>query len=200
MTMEKDAALLVVDVQNDFCPSGALPVPDGDRVVEPLNRAMERFAAAGLPVIASRDWHPPVTKHFQKYGGLWPPHCVQGTPGAAFHPGLRLPQGTIIISKGTDPEQDSYSAFEALTDAGQSLTELLSALGIRHLYVGGLATDYCVRSSVLDALRLGISVALFSDAVAGVDVTPGDSNRALEEMRQAGVHFCTLEDLERSIP
>src|SRR5690349_17714566 len=106
LIMDKDAALLIVDVQNDFCPNGALAVPGGDRVVEPLNRAAERFAAAGLPVLASRDWHPPVTRHFREYGGSWPPHCVQGSPGAAFHSGLRLPAGTVVLSKGADPEQD----------------------------------------------------------------------------------------------
>jgi nicotinamidase/pyrazinamidase len=201
MNMERDAALLIVDVQNDFCPNGALPVPDGDRVVEPLNRAARCFAQEGLPVLASRDWHPPVTRHFKAYGGLWPPHCVQGSPGAAFHPGLRLPKGTMVISKGSDPEQDSYSAFDAVTEEGGSLVELLTMLGIRQLYVGGLATDYCVRSSVLDALRLGFAVTVLTDAVAGVDVNPGDSTLALEEMGSAGARFrtvlsCTLRDTE----
>ncbi|MBI2354214.1 MAG: bifunctional nicotinamidase/pyrazinamidase [Deltaproteobacteria bacterium] len=193
--MERDAALLIVDLQNDFCPGGALPVPEGDLVVEPLNRAAQCFAAAGLPVVASRDWHPPVTRHFREYGGLWPPHCVQGSEGAAFHPALRLPEGSVVISKGSDPERDSYSAFEAATVEGRSLEEFLTSKGVRHLYVGGLATDYCVRSSVLDALRAGFAVTVLTDAVAGVEVAPGDSAKALEEMRQTGAQFGTVNEL-----
>ena len=195
MSVERDTALLIVDVQNDFCPNGALPVPDGDRVVEPLNRAAQLFAAAGLPVLASRDWHPPVTKHFRQYGGSWPVHCVQGSEGAAFHPDLRLPPGTVMISKGTDPEWDSYSAFEAVTDKGIQLTALLASLGVRHLYIGGLATDYCVSFTARDALRAGLAVTVLTDAVAGVDVNRGDSARAMEEMKQAGARFCTVDDL-----
>ncbi len=195
MSVERDTALLIVDVQNDFCPNGALPVPDGDRVVEPLNRAAQLFAAAGLPVLASRDWHPPVTKHFRQYGGSWPVHCVQGSEGAAFHPDLRLPPGTVMISKGTDPEWDSYSAFEAVTDKGIQLTALLASLGVRHLYIGGLATDYCVSFTARDALRAGLAVTVLTDAVAGVDVNRGDSARAMEEMKQAGARFSTVDDL-----
>lgn len=192
--MERDAALLIVDVQNDFCPGGALPVPDGDRVVEPLNRAAGAFAAEGLPVVASRDWHPARTRHFRECGGVWPVHCVQGSSGAAFHPDLRLPPGTVVVSKGGDPEQDSYSAFEAASDDGVVLGDLLKGLGVRRLYVGGLATDYCVRASVLDALRSGLDVTVLTDAIAGVDVTPGDSDRALEEMKRAGARFGTVAE------
>lgn len=198
MTKVRDAALLIVDLQNDFCPDGALPVPGGDRVVEPLNRAAKRFAAAGLPVLASRDWHPPETKHFRESGGLWPPHCVQGSAGGAFHPDLRLPEGSVVISKGADPERDSYSAFEAATEDGRVLMELLAARGVRHIFVGGLATDYCVRSSVLDALKAGFAVTVLTDAVAGVDVNPGDSARAMEEMKQAGAQFSTVDELMNS--
>lgn len=193
--MERNAALLIVDVQNDFCPNGALAVADGDRVVAPLNRALECFVAAGRLVLASRDWHPPATKHFQEYGGVWPVHCVQGTPGAAFHAELRLPPETVVLSKGIDPEQDGYSAFEAVADDGRTLVEVLTSQAVGHLYVGGLASDYCVRSSVLDALRLGFSVTVLSDGIAGVDVQPGDSTRALEEISRAGAHFCTVDEL-----
>lgn len=195
MTMDKHAALLIVDVQNDFCPGGTLPVPEGNRVVEPLNRAAERFAAAGLPVVASRDWHPPVTRHFKDYGGIWPTHCVQESPGAAFHPALLLPAGTVVVSKGTDPERDSYSAFEAVTQEGKSLEEFLTSEGVRHLYIGGLATDYCVSASALDALMIGFAVTVLTDAVAGVDVKPGDSERALEQMKRAGARFCTVDEI-----
>jgi nicotinamidase/pyrazinamidase len=191
--MERASALLIVDVQNDFCPGGALGVPGGDRVVEPLNRAAERFAEAGLPVFASRDWHPAVTRHFSQYGGTWPPHCVQGTPGADFHPGLRLPAGTMVISKGTAPDLDSYSAFEGVLEDGTTLASCLATLGIGHIYVGGLATDYCVRSSALDAVQAGLRVTVLTDGVAGVDLKPGDSALALEEMIRAGVQLATVD-------
>jgi nicotinamidase/pyrazinamidase len=197
--MKKDAALLIVDVQNDFCHDGALAVPGGDRVVEPLNRAVECFAAAGLPVLASRDWHPQVTCHFREFGGSWPPHCIQGSPGAAFHPALRLPQETLLVSKGSDPDSDSYSAFDGRSADGSSLGDLLAALRVRHLYVGGLATDYCVRSSVLDARKAGLEVTVLVDAIAGVDVAAGDSEKALEVMGRAGVTFCTTDEAVHQI-
>lgn len=197
--MKRDAALLLVDVQNDFCPGGALPVPDGDKVVEPLGRVASCFAAAGLAVVASRDWHPEVTGHFKEFGGAWPPHCVQRSPGAAFHPALLLPGATVVVSKGISPDSDSYSAFDGRSEEGLSLDEVLSALKIRRLYIGGLATDYCVRSSVLDALRAGYEVVLLVDAIAGVDINPGDSVKALEEMRLAGVSFCTTEETVRQV-
>jgi nicotinamidase/pyrazinamidase len=193
--MERNSALLIVDVQNDFCPGGALGVPGGDRVVEPLNRAAERFVEAGLPVFASRDWHPAVTRHFSQYGGNWPPHCVQGTLGADFHPALRLPAGTMIISKGASPDLDSYSAFEGALEDGTTLGSCLAALGVGHIYVGGLATDYCVRSSALDAVQAGFRVTVLTDGVAGVELKPGDSAQALEEMARAGVRLATVDGI-----
>lgn len=195
--MKKNAALLIVDVQNDFCPGGALAVPGGDRVVGPLNRAAGCFADAGLPVLASRDWHPPVTRHFREYGGVWPPHCVQDSPGAAFHPSLLLPEGTVVITKGSDPAMDAYSAFDGRDREGRLLGEVLASRQVQHLFVGGLATDYCILSSVLDARRAGLEVTVLTDAVAGVDVAEGDSKKALEEMRKAGADFCAGEEAVR---
>ena len=195
--MEKGSALLIVDVQNDFCPGGALAVPDGDAVVPVLNRYIELFKARGLPIFASRDWHPAVTSHFQPYGGTWPPHCVQGTPGAAFHPALGLPPQALILTKGTDPESDAYSAFQAVTADGSPFDRFLRENGITHLYVGGLATDYCVRASVLDARRLGLAVTLLRDAVRGVNLQPGDAEQAMAEMAAAGAGTATISDLER---
>lgn len=192
--MTKAAALLMVDVQNDFCPGGALAVPGGDRVVEPLSRIAGRFAAAGLPVLASRDWHPPVTKHFNGFGGVWPPHCLQNTPGAEFHPDLRLPEGTLVISKGSNPDSDSYSAFDGQNADGSCLGDILRTLQVDHLYVGGLATDYCVRASVLDARKLGLEVTLLTDAIAAVEVAAGDAERALDAMKKAGVTFSTVTE------
>ena len=197
--MKNGAALLIVDVQNDFCPEGALAVPGGDRVVEPLSRVAGCFAAAGLPVLASRDWHPPVTRHFRESGGIWPPHCIQDSPGAAFHPALRLPGGTLVISKGDDPDSDAYSAFDGRGEDGRSFREMLDALEIRHLYVGGLATDYCVRSSVLDARKAALEVTVLSDAIAGVELAAGDCEQALEEMGRSGATFCTTDEAARKI-
>jgi nicotinamidase/pyrazinamidase len=185
-------ALVVVDVQNDFCPGGALGVSGGDEVVPVLNRYIERFRAAGAPVFATRDWHPAKTKHFEAYGGLWPPHCVQGTPGAAFHAGLALPADAVVLSKGMDPEEDAYSGFQAEDASGMPFPVVLGERGVARIYVGGLATDYCVRATALDAAREGFEVAVLGDAIRAVDLAPGDGERAIAEMRDAGVGFVTL--------
>lgn len=188
-------ALLVVDVQNDFCPGGSLAVPEGDRVVPVLNGYIARFAAAGALVFACRDWHPVRTKHFQADGGAWPPHCVQGTAGAAFHPTLALPRETVVFSKGMDPEQDAYSAFQAEDASGRPFASVLKDRGVQRLFVGGLATDYCVRDSVLDARRQGFEVVVLLDASRAVDVKPGDGERALGEIRDAGARLVTSADV-----
>ena len=193
--MNNDMALLIVDVQNDFCPHGALAIAGGDRVVVPLNRIAEYFAAATLPVLATRDWHPPVTRHFKEFGGLWPCHCIQGSPGAAFHPALRLPRGTVVVSKGSDPDSDAYSAFDGCDEEGRSLADILATLHVRRLYIGGLATDYCVRSSVLDARKAGLEVTVLTDAIVGVNIVAGDCEQALAEMARAGAIFRTTEEV-----
>ncbi len=193
-----DTALLIVDVQNDFCPGGALPVPEGDRVVPVLNRAIERFRQSGAPIIASRDWHPEKSTHFAAYGGQWPVHCVQNTSGAQFHPDLRLPEEAVVVSKGMGENEDAYSAFDARTDDGKPLEDLLRERGIRRLVVGGLATDYCVRASVLGALERGFEVLVLKDAVRGVDVQLGDSQKALEEMQSKGARLVSLEEVSLS--
>src|SRR5262249_49062175 len=144
--------LLMVDPQYDFCPGGALPVADGDRVMPVLSAWAAAASGAGVPVFVSRDWHPARTTHFKEYGGGWPPHCVIGTHGAAFHAELHLPAGVVVVSKGMGETEDAYSAFEARDEQGTLLATLLEERGVRHLYVGGLATDYCVKSSTLDAL------------------------------------------------
>ena len=183
--MEK-AALIVVDVQNDFCPGGALAVAEGDRVVAPLNRYIERFADAGLPIFATRDWHPEKTIHFKAYGGLWPAHCIQGTKGAEFRADLALPEDAVIVSAGTASDEEGYSGFDGVDSSGVGLMELLLRPNVTRVYVGGLATDYCVKQTVLDGLKRGFSVTLLEDAVRGVELTPGDSQRAIQEMLQAG--------------
>jgi nicotinamidase/pyrazinamidase len=187
-------ALLVIDVQKDFCRGGALPVPDGDRVVPVLNRYLDRAVAQKWPVYASRDWHPPVTRHFREYGGEWPPHCVQNTEGARFHADLQLPASTTIISTGEDPESDGYSAFDGYTAEGQTFLAHLREQQVDHLYVGGLATDYCVKHSVLDARQRGLAVTVLRDAIAGIDAQPGDSARALQQMRDAGAELADAHE------
>ena len=174
-------ALLVVDVQNDFLPGGWLGVPGGDAVVAPLREWIARFAAAGRPVFATRDWHPPDHCSFAAQGGPWPPHCIAGTGGAAFAPGLGLPATAQVIDKATSSAADAYSGF-----AGTDLDARLHAAGISRLVVGGLATDYCVLNTVLDARRLGYDVLLLPAALRAVDVQPGDGARALAAMMAAG--------------
>ena len=194
MTKDTDtgSALLVIDVQNDFCSGGSLAVPDSERVVNALNRHIADATARDIPIYASRDWHPPLTTHFQQYGGEWPAHCVQNSSGAEFHPELRLPTATIVVTKGDRADAPGYSAFEGTTSSGRPLLADLRQRGITRLYVGGLATDYCVRASVLDALDAGLQVTVLDDAIAGVDVKPGDSERARAEMQARGARF--LED------
>lgn len=198
--MSRRPALLVVDVQNDFCPGGALGVPEGDRIIPRINRTIKLFVRRGLPVLATRDWHPRVTRHFKEFGGAWPPHCVQGTKGARFHPKLTLPEGAVILSKGMDPDQDSYSGFQALSLQGRDLESVIRDLGIDEVFLCGLATDYCVRATVLDALRRGLRVRVLGDAIRGVDLHPGDSERAVKEMRQAGTPFVETRGLASSLP
>jgi nicotinamidase/pyrazinamidase len=180
------SALLVVDVQRDFCPGGALAVPNGDRVVPVLNRYLGDALEHGMPIYASRDWHPRITRHFKQYGGEWPSHCVHDTEGAHFHSELHLPSSTIVITKGQDPERPGYSAFEGRTPEGETLLADMRERNLDHLYVAGLATDYCVKQSVIDAIRQGFKVTVLDDAIAAVDLRPGDSDRAIAEMRDAG--------------
>lgn len=193
--MKKRSALFVVDVQNDFCPDGALQVKEGDRIVPVLNRYIALFKAANLPVYFTRDWHPEKTVHFTGYGGRWPPHCVQGTKGAEFHPDLSIPEKANIISKGDDPDEDSYSAFDGHDGAGRGVAELLAGEGIGRIYIGGLATDYCVRQTALDGLRQGFQVTVLLDAVKGVDLMPGDSEKALVEIMEKGASTVTIGEI-----
>ena len=179
-------ALIVVDVQNDFCPGGTLAVAHGDEVVEPLNEQIDEFLKRGAPVYKSRDWHPATTKHFQAYGGTWPVHCVQNTKGAEFHPALRDDPRITVVSKGLG-DTDCYSAFDE-TDLVSQLREQ----GVEELVVGGLATDYCVKNTVLDALKHGFKVKLLENATRAVDLQPGDGDRAIEEMLAAGAEI--IED------
>jgi nicotinamidase/pyrazinamidase len=179
-------ALIVVDVQRDFLPGGSLGVPAGDEVVPVLNRAIAGFERAGLPVFYSRDWHTPDHCSFRAQGGPWPPHCIAGSEGAAFAPALRMPDDAGVISKATTRAQDAYSAFQ-----GTTLAQQLEAAGVGRVFVGGLATDYCVRATVLEARANGFEVEVLGDAVRAVEVQPGDGERALQEMLKSGANLTT---------
>jgi nicotinamidase/pyrazinamidase len=184
MENNKKKALIVVDVQNDFCPGGSLAVAQGDQVVAPLNRLIKEFLDGGEPVVKTRDWHPAKTRHFADYGGAWPVHCVQNTPGAEFHADLSDDPRLTIISKGIDESADGYSAFD-----GTSLAQILRDQGVEEVWVGGLATDYCVKHTVLDALRLGFEVKALTNAMRAVNLSPNDGAQAIEEMRNAGAEI-----------
>lgn len=181
ITPQAGDALLLIDVQNDFLPGGSLAVPRGNEILSPLNRLITSFARRGLTIIATRDWHPDKHCSFCAQGGPWPPHCVAGTQGAAFAPGLALPHETAVVSKATRPEQDAYSGFDD-TD----LHTQLAGRGVRRLFVGGLATDYCVLNTVRDALAYGYQVLLLTDGMRAVDIVPGDGERAVSEMEALG--------------
>ena len=181
MPEQMKKALIVVDVQNDFCPGGSLAVANGDEVVAPLNKLIKEFLDRGEPVYKARDWHPEKAKHFEVYGGTWPVHCVQGTPGADFHAGLLDDPRITIISKGTDESADGYSGFD-----GTTLAQMLRDSGVEEVWIGGLATDYCVKHTVLGARREGFEVKALADAMRPVNVKPNDGTQAVAEMRAAG--------------
>jgi nicotinamidase/pyrazinamidase len=187
-------ALLIVDVQRDFLPGGRLAVARGDEVVPVLNDYIARFRAGGLPVFASRDWHPADHRSFAPHGGPWPVHCVAEEAGAEFAPGLELPADVVVISKATDRAEEAYSAFQ-----GTDLAERLARAGVRRVFVGGLATDYCVLNTVLDARRLGLEAIVLEDAVRAVDVQPGDGERALAAMLAAGARRATRSEFEPAL-
>ncbi len=185
-------ALIVVDMQKDFMPGGALPVPEGDRIVPVLNEYIKLFAESGLPVFFTRDWHPQNHISFKGHGGIWPPHCVADTEGAAFHDDLEIPaDNKFIISKGTSRDFDAYSGFQ-----DTPLEALLRERGIKRVFIGGVATDYCVKNTLLGALNLGFQAFLLTDAIKGVDVNPGDSRKAIEFMLKKGAVALELSDLK----
>lgn len=195
--IDSHTALVVVDIQNDFCPGGALAVADGDKVVPVLNKYIQLFRSSGGPVIYTRDWHPPDHSSFKTQGGPWPPHCVQGSEGAKFHSDLLQPAEGEIVSKA-DRKDEAYSFFQG-TDLAHRLRRLKYRLGlrggIRALFVGGLATDYCVKETVLDALKLGFQVYYLDDASKAVNVKPEDSKLAVKEMVSKGAMEVSLADL-----
>ncbi|HVO36911.1 MAG TPA: nicotinamidase [Candidatus Acidoferrum sp.] len=191
--ISKNDSLIVVDVQKDFCPGGALPVPEGDKIIPMLNKYINTFRRAKARIFATRDWHPPNHMSFKPFGGIWPPHCIQNTEGAKFHADLKLPKEAKIISKATDPLRESYSGFD-----GTELDAELKKQGIIRVFVGGLATDYCVKNTVLDALRLGFEAVLLNDATKGINKSPRDSAEAIEEMIRKGATTTRFSEITES--
>jgi len=188
ITLQKGDALLVVDIQYDFLPGGSLGVPDGDRVIPVLNNYITKFQDSNMPVYASRDWHPPDHSSFKQQGGPWPPHCVAGTPGAEFDSRLELPSNAVVISKATRIDKEAYSSLD---DTG--LDEKLKQQNIKRLFIGGLATDYCVLNTVKDGLALGYDVFVLLDGSKAINVLPGDERNAIDEMKSLGAIEITFD-------
>lgn len=177
ISLTADDALLLADIQNDFLPGGALGIKGGHEIIPVLARYLDRFHTRGLPIYLTRDWHPPNHCSFLSQGGQWPVHCVAGSPGALPPPSFATPASAVIIYKAIDPGQEAYSAFQHT-----SLDRLLQALGVRRLFIGGLATDYCVLGTVKDARSLGYDVCLLMDGIRAVNLRPGDGRCAEQEM------------------
>jgi nicotinamidase/pyrazinamidase len=183
-------ALIVTDVQNDFLPGGRLAISHGDEVIPPLNACIALFHKSARPIFAVRDWHPPGHCSFREQGGPWPVHCIAGSSGAEFSDALALPPDARIVSKATNPDREAYSGF-----TGTELAKLLRAEDVETLFIGGLATDYCILNTARDALQLGFRVYVLEDAVRAVDVHPGDGDQALAEMQKAGARLIRSDRL-----
>ncbi|MGB9631057.1 MAG: nicotinamidase [Candidatus Methanodesulfokora sp.] len=184
-----NSCLIVVDVQRDFMPGGALPVPQGDSVISPLNSLIELFSSKGLPIVFTRDWHPRDHISFVDRGGPWPPHCVINSEGAEFHPNLIIPPKAIIVSKGTNRDREAYSGFQ-----GTDLHSILLEKGVKRLFVGGVATEYCVKSTVIDALEIGFETIVVEEAVKGINKR--DELSAKEEMIDHGAILVKIDEIK----
>lgn len=192
MSMDlRDAALILVDIQNDFCPGGALAVSEGDRIIPIINRLMPKFPL----VISTQDWHPANHISFREQGGPWPPHCVQGSRGSELHSALETHEIAHYFRKASSPDKDDYSEFAGKDDRGRTLDQLLRSKGVKKLYVVGLATDYCVLETVLDGLRLGYEVYAVRDAMRAVNVNPEDGENALQRMAGSGANLVTSNEV-----
>lgn len=194
--MKAKKALLIVDVQNDFCPGGALGVPAGHKIVPAINKYIRIFSKTGAPVFATRDWHPVKSRHFKDFGGVWPVHCIQNTKGAAFHHDLKLPEKAVLLYKGMDPDKDCYSAFYAEDASGSGLSDWLKRMDVKELYISGLATDYCVKFTAMDAIKHGFKVKILVDAIQGVNLKPDDSEEAIKKITKMGARKIKLADLQ----
>lgn len=188
--LEQGDALVIVDMQNDFLPGGALPVPDGDKIIPIINQTIARFDDRNFPIFATRDWHPSDHQSFDNQGGIWPPHCIAGTQGAKFAPNLNQPESLLIIAKGEQRNCPGYSGFEHTM-----LEKLLRSKNIKRIFVCGLATDYCVMATVCDALTLGFQIYVLADAIKAVNVKPDDGFLARQQMQALGAIFISLEQI-----
>lgn len=186
-----DGALILVDVQNDFCPGGALAVDGGDQIVPIINKLIPHFSL----VISTQDWHPANHISFKERGGPWPPHCVQGSRGADLHSALRTDSIAHYFRKASTPDKDDYSEFAGTDDRGRSLDTTLKSRGVNKIYVAGLATDYCVLETVLDGLKLGYEVYAVTDAMRAVNVNPEDGEKALQAMSQNGAKLVDSDEV-----
>jgi nicotinamidase-related amidase len=192
MELQKGDALIVVDVQNDFLPGGALGVPNGDEVIPVLNSYIEKFSKKELPIFVTRDWHPEKHCSFVEQGGAWPPHCIADTEGAKFAPNLNIPKKAHIVSKAVYADNDAYSGF-----SGTNMHSFLTDMGIKRVFVGGLATDYCVKATISDAhVAHGYKTFYLQDASRGVNLDPSDVKTAELAMHNSGVITVTLQDIE----
>jgi nicotinamidase/pyrazinamidase len=189
LTISEKDALIITDIQNDFLPNGALPIENGDQIIPLINEYAKMFKQSDAQIIASRDWHPEKHISFKAQGGPWPPHCIQDTEGAKFSPDLKLPEGTMVVSKATDPMAEAYSVFD-----GTGLNEKLKAKGITRIFIGGLATDYCVLNSVLDAIKMNFDSFVLVDATYGINAKPGDVEKALETISKNGAKQVTIDN------
>ena len=192
MKLTESDALIIVDVQNDFCPGGSLAVEGGDVVARTLSGLATHFRMRGARTYATQDWHPEKHSSFQAQGGPWPAHCVQGSTGAEFHPDLQLPIGTAIVRKGTDLAVDAYSGF-----LDSNLEEQLKRVDAKRLFVGGLATDYCVLNTVLDGVARGFETYLITDAVAAINDALDDDEKAVQKMKDAGAKLTTIAEVKK---
>lgn len=188
VTLTANDALVIADIQNDFLPGGALGIHGGDEIIPVLLSYIRRFHGHNLPIFLTRDWHPPNHCSFRSQGGLWPAHCVAGSSGSCPPPAFEVPASAVIIYKAIDPNQEAYSAFQST-----ALDRHLRALDIRRLFIGGLATDYCVLNTVTDALAMGYAVCLLMDGIKAVNLQPDDGRRAEQEMLRLGATPVQLE-------
>ncbi len=183
-------ALIIVDMQNDFMPGGALPVPNALTIISAINKYIELFEKSNALIVATRDWHPPNHISFNTRGGPWPPHCIQNTWGAEFHKDLKLPRNTIVISKAFKEDKEAYSGFE-----DTELDNTLKSRNIKRLFIAGVATEYCVKATAEDGVKLGYQVFLLEDAIKGIDSPPGSEEKAIEDLMNKGVVAIKINDV-----
>lgn len=195
--MSHHQGLLIVDVQNDFCAGGTMPIARAETILPVINQYIRYFYAHSAAIIATRHWHPATTSHFETFGGAWPSHGIQDTPGALFHPDLALPRDVIIISKGMKPGEEGWSAFEGVDTRDKSFFTVLQENKIKELFVAGLATEYCVKATVLEALQNNFAVNLLMDAIKGVNIEPEATDYAVKKMLRKGAKKIVYGDLEK---